>query len=158
MRNRNPNGGVGLKKILASIVLFAAAAVAAILVKDAIDVRHPNNAVAKLTVTADSVQLPVTVAGYQWSFLFDRQTAKIPTPAIDQEPTPTALLGGERLDLSFSQPAVSYTVRQSQSNSYDFFELDGEISVPFEPGGYLYEVRAEFEAGWVLYYFYIAVG
>lgn len=147
-----------MKKILASIVLLVGAAFAAILVKDAIDVRHPNNAVAKLTVTADSVELPVTVAGYQWSFLFDRQTAKIPTPAVDQEPTPVTLLGGERLEFTFSQPVVSYTVKQSMSSTYEFFELETEeISVPFEPGGYMYEIRAEFESGWVLYYFYIAI-
>ena len=147
-----------MKKIIASIVLLFIAAAAAVLVKDAIDVRNPDYAVAKLTVTADSVELPVTVAGYQWSFLFDRQTAKTPEPVFEQEPIPTSLLGGERLELEFSQPALRCTVRQSQSYTYDFFALEGVIHVPFEPGGYMYEVRAEYEDGWVLYYFYVVVG
>ncbi len=146
-----------LKKIIASIVLLAMAAGAAMLVKDWLDVRRPDYAVAKLTVAADSVELPVTVAGYQWRFLFDRQTAKTPAAVIDQELTPTELLGGERLELTFSQPVSSYTIRQSKSYSYEFFELEGEINVPFETGGYIYEIRAEYERGWALYYLYIVV-
>ncbi len=146
-----------MKKFIAAILLLVLAAGAAVLVKDALDVRNPDYAVAKLTVTADSVELPVSVAGYQWSFLFDRQTAKKPAPVIEQNLSAVTLLGGEKLELNFSQPVLSYTVRQSQNYSYEFFDLEGEITVPFEPGGYIYEVRAEFEHGWVLYYFYIVV-
>ena len=147
-----------MKKIIASILLLAVAAVAAVLVKDALDVRHPDYAVAKLTVTADSVELPVLVAGYQWQFLFDQQTAKKPQPVIELSIPPASLMGGEQLELNFSQTALSYTVRQSRNYSYEFFESEEQLIVPFEPGGYIYEVRAEYERGWVLYYFYIVVG
>lgn len=148
-----------LKKVIASLLLLACAGALAFLVKDAIDVRNPEQAVAKMTVTADTLELPVAVAGFQWEFLFGRRACKKPMPVfeIKLEPAPGELLGGERLELVFSQPAKKIVIKQSKNYSYDFFEVDGDLTVPFESGIYVYKVEAEFESGRVLYYFYAAV-
>ncbi len=145
------------KKIVLAVVLLCLSAFAAYYVKDLLDRQNPDNARPRVEVTADGQSVPVTVAGYQWSFFLGGRYEKTPPSVYDIAPVPCPLSGGESVEITFSQPAEGLTVRRSASYSYDFSDESGEITVPFESGGYLYEVRAEFSRGWVLCYFYIIV-
>lgn len=146
-----------MKKLLLSLFLFAAAAASALLVKDAIDRRHPDYAVAKLTVTADSVEVPVLVAEYEWRFAFGN-TATRQSPSIAELGlTPMPLLGGEQLELSFSQPVKSMTIERSGNYDYSFSVADGALAAPYESGGYIYRITAGFDSGSAVYYFYIVI-
>lgn len=146
-----------MKRVLLSLVLLAAAGFSAFFVKDAMDRRHPDYAVAKLTVTADSVELPVMVAEYDWSFAFGASAKKETASIIDLGLSPMMLLGGERLELDFSQAADSVTVERSGNYDYNFAPAEGALSVPFESGGYVYRITAEFPSGHAVYYFYVVV-
>ena len=146
-----------MKKILLSLVLLAAAGFSAFLVKDAIDRRSPDYAVAKLTVTADSVEVPVTVAEYDWSFAFGGSAIREAPSILDLGLSPMPLLGGERLEIKFSQHADSFALERSGNYDYNFEPIEGDLTVPFESGGYLYRVTAQFPSGRAVYYFYVAV-
>lgn len=145
-----------MKKVLLSLLLLAAAGAAAFFVKDALDRRAPDYAVARLTVTADSVDVPVTTAAYTWRFALGGSAEKT-APSIAEMSLPRSLQrGGEQLELTFSQKPESYTLRRSGKYDYVFADTDDQM-VPFEAGGYVYEVHAVYPSGEALYYFYIVV-
>ncbi len=145
-----------MKKIIAAIVLFAFAGVIAFYLKDYIDRQNPDYAIPKMTVTADSKEIPSVVSGYSWSFRFGDKVIKEETPIVELSLERAILLGGEKLDISFSQPVNSIKVRISDSYSYEMHDAE-ELVVPYESGGYIYEVYADFESGAVLYYFYVVI-
>ena len=148
---------MSFKKLLLGIALLAAAGGVAFCVKEAVDVRYPEYAVAKLTVSADVTDVPVTVAGFDWRFPLGGRAMRTAQSVSDLNPAPVELLGGETLSLAFSQPIRSLEVRRSASYSYSFYDIEGDLTVPYDSGAYLYEVKAGFESGEVLYYFYIVV-
>ncbi len=148
---------MSIKKAILTVVLLCLSAVAAYYVKDLLDRQNPDNARPRIEVTADGRDVPVTVSGYHWDFISGGSYEKTPPSVYDIAPVPHTLLGGEVIDISFSQPVKEITVRRSASYSYDFTQEADVITVPFENGGYIYEVRAEFSKGWMLCYFYIIV-
>ena len=146
-----------IRKYIIGIVLLALAGAAAFCVKELIDVRHPEYAVARLTVTADTAEVPVTIAGFDWDFALGGEAHR-PAPDVGEiYPAPASLLGGETLSLLFSQPTLAVEVKRTESYSYSFYDINGDLAVPYDKGGYLYEVSAEYRQGKVLYYFYIVV-
>ncbi|NLC78720.1 MAG: hypothetical protein GX683_03215 [Ruminococcaceae bacterium] len=145
-----------MKKIIIALVLFAAAGALAFVLKDYIDRTNPDYAIPQISVTADSSEVATVVSGYSWQFAFGEPVVHEETPVTELSVVTTELLGGENLGIVFSQPTKSYTVRRSESFSYDFSPTE-DMEVPFESGGYLYEVVATFESGTVQYYFYIVV-
>ncbi|MEG0751611.1 MAG: hypothetical protein RR998_01260 [Oscillospiraceae bacterium] len=146
-----------MKKLLVGAVLLVCAGFVAFFVKDMIDRQHPEYAVTQLTVTADTKDVAVIVAGFDWAFPFGGRAKREAADIVEQYPVPSVLLGGEKLELIFSQPIISLSVRRSESYSYALSDIGGDLTVPFENGAYLYEVNASFEQGSVLYYFYILV-
>lgn len=146
-----------MKKIALALVLFVCAGFIAFYTKDVIDRQYPEYAVAKLTVSADATDVPVVVSGFEWSFVFGGTAAKSSPDVAELAVTPVSVLGGETLSLVFSQPLKTLEVKRSESYSYTFSDIQGDLKVPFEAGGYMYEVNASFERGNVKYYFYIVV-
>ncbi len=146
-----------IRKLLLGLALLALAGAAAFCVKELIDVRYPEYAVARLTVTADTAEVPVTIAGFDWDFALGGEAHR-PAPDVGEiYPAPASLLGGETLSLVFSQPTLAIEVKRSESYSYSFYDINGDLTVPYDKGAYLYEVSAEYRQGRVLYYFYIMV-
>lgn len=146
-----------LKKILLGAVLIALAGFAAFCVKEAMDLRHPEYAVARLEVTADSEPVDVTIAGFNWSFFFSNKNARQMQDVALMSVPSTELLGGETLELKFSLAPESYEIKRSESYSYSFIDIGGDLTVPYSSGAYLYQVDAVFDRGTARYYFYIIV-
>ena len=66
--------------------------------------------------------------------------------------------GGEQLGIDFSVEPVSATISRTRSYTYEFSEIgEKDLTIPYESGGYIYEVSAEFASGSVTWYFYIIV-
>ena len=149
---------MNVKKIIASLVLLCVVGFIAYCVKDVIDRQYPDYARPKVTVTADGQDIPVTVAGYQWDFALGGTYHKEPPIVYDIKQTAVETLrGGERLEITFSQPVRELTVNRSESYSYNFSPTEDDMIVPYESGGYLYELDAVFDNGWIKCYFYIII-
>ncbi len=148
-----------MKKLIAAIILLAVAGVSAFYIKDYIDSRNPIYAIAQIEVTADTKPVGYTLAGYEWKF-YNGKIAQMPTASwAELNMTSEPLLGGEQLTVTFTQPMQSSEIRRLdlERRQFGFTSITDNLIVPFESGGYLYEVRAQFRQGWVLYYFYITV-
>ncbi|MDO4566646.1 MAG: hypothetical protein Q4B42_04885 [Oscillospiraceae bacterium] len=148
---------MSIKKTIIALLLLIAAGGLSFAVKELIDVNNPEYAVAKLTVTADSEEVPVIISAFDWSFSFGASASREAPDVSEINPAPALLLGGESLELSFSQPLLALEVLRSESYSYSFFDINGDLTVPYEKGAYLYRVNAAFERGEAQYYFYIVV-
>lgn len=145
-----------MKKVVLAILLFALAGAVTFVLKDYIDRKNPDYAIPQIVVTADSSEVSTVVSGYSWKFAFGEPVVREETPVTELSVAATELLGGEKLNISFSQPTKNFTVRRSGSFSYDFSSTE-DMSVPYDSGGYLYEVVAAYESGTVQYYFYVVV-
>ncbi|MEG0832485.1 MAG: hypothetical protein RR058_06960 [Oscillospiraceae bacterium] len=145
-----------MKKIIAAILLFAVAGGITYLLRDYLDSRSPTYAIPKITVMADLQPVPTAVNGYEWSFITAGAVSEEPRSMLDIGLTPKKLLGGENLSIEFSQSLKSLKISHTSSYRYDFSPTDSLV-VPFEHGGYIYEVIADFERGHAAYYFYIIV-
>ncbi len=147
-----------IARIFLGLVLVALAGFFAFFVKDAIDRRNPQYAVPQLTVLADNRAVSSTIGGFSWRFAFGDLVEQQPGSVYDLYMEENHLQGGERINLSFSVQPSSCSLRQSDAYSYRFMDIPlDEASVPYQSGGYTYEVLAEFPQGRVLYYFYIVV-
>lgn len=146
-----------VKKFLLGIVLLAAAAFIAFCVKETMDLSHPEYAVARLNVTADTQEIPVTIAAYDWSFFFKSKNVTAARDVVDITLPSVELLGGERLELDFSLQPESVEIKRSESYSYSFLDAAGDLTVPYSSGAYIYQVDAVFNRGTARYYFYIIV-
>lgn len=147
-----------MKRLIAAVILFCMAGVFSFLLKDFIDSENPEYAIAQIEVTADTTVVGHVLAGYEWSFYNGRRDA-MPTRAwFELEMTPYEMLGGEKINIEFTLPAQEVMINRLDNNKQDgFVPSDNDLYVPFDKGGYLYEVHARFRQGWVLYYFYIVV-
>ncbi|MEA5051579.1 MAG: hypothetical protein VB021_08955 [Oscillospiraceae bacterium] len=143
-------------KCAAALALFAVAGAAAFYLKDAIDRANPDYAVPQITVTADSKPVATLTDAYSWSFYVGGDVIREETPVPDLSLTPVTMLGGETLDISFSQPALETKLTRTDSYTYTFKKTQ-DAAVPFESGVYIYNVFARFERGAVSYYFCIVV-
>lgn len=147
-----------LKKLIIGVLLIAISGFAAYYVKDYLDRQDPQYAIPQITVKADLQPVPAVVGGYDWQFAFGERVESLPDSIFDIVFEEIHLKGGEELSIDFSVDPVSYSIKRSDAYSYHFFEIPIEgVSVPFESGGYTYEVVASFEDGTALYYFYIVV-
>ena len=145
-------------KILLGLVLIAAAGFLAFYVKDIMDSKEPLYNIAQISVYADSQQVETMVGSYSWQFTFEEKAEHTLASLNDTDFPETRLIGGEQIDVTFSVEPIRYEVRRSDAYSYQFMNEDEErLIVPYEPGGYLYEVSAEFPQGIVVYYFYIVI-
>ena len=150
-----------MKRVIAGIILIVLSGYFALFVKEYIDRRNPEHAVAKITVTADNQPVAAKLYGYYWHFSFggDVEVAAPEISEIYELGIPaTEVRGGERLEVVFSHtPDYLFINRSNEAYSYSFSAAEDEPYVPFLPGTYVYEVFAGFERGIVSYYFVIVV-
>ena len=145
-------------KLILVIAMIILAGFAAVAVKDLMDRRSPYYAIPQISVTADSEPVAVTVAGYEWQFMLGGSIKSDVSPATSIQLRPTNMSGGEQLGIDFSVEPVSATISRTRSYTYEFSEIgEKDLTIPYESGGYIYEVSAEFASGSATWYFYIIV-
>lgn len=147
-----------IKKILLALLLFSLAAAAGYFIKETIDARYPEYALPRITATADGEELVCVMDSCSWSFLTGETYNYGANESIfELELTKNELIGGETLAISFSQQPLEVSVSRSERYSYDFSPCGDDLTVPYEAGGYLYEIWANYERGYELFYLYIVV-
>jgi len=149
-----------VKKIITALILLAMAGAFAFFFKDYVDSKDPLRGIAQIKVTIDTEEIPCLLTGYDWKFYNGTTSGMPPSTPYEIAPAPCDFVGGETIKIDFSLPEKSINVMTRnwyQTNFHKAEIIDGEFTVPFEKGGYLYEVTAEFQRGWVQYYFYIKV-
>ncbi len=155
-----------IKRALVGLILIALAAFLSYYLKDYIDRKNPDYAIPKLRVTADGQEVSVYISSYYWEFAFGDTTGRDEAvldggavTAIDDGLVPvTQLHGGEVLRYEFSETVNSKLIDRSESYSTIIFnQADNERYVTSEPGAYFYKVMANYDRGWVQYYFRIDV-
>lgn len=157
-----------MKKLIAAITMLVVAGTLAFFLKDYIDSENPQYAVAQIQITADTMTVPHMLAGYEWSFYNGRVSTmqEIPWNEADEILKPgvvtnesgeeVSILGGEQLRIIFTLPVSKMEISRIDWDSYEFVPSN-DIRVPFEKGIYIYKISAEFDRGWVVYYFKIIV-
>lgn len=145
-------------RIILVISMLIIAALAAVAVKDAIDRRNPQYAIPQITVTADAAPVAVLTAQYKWEFMLGG-SAELDEGAIEELSIPeTNLEGGELIVIDFSVKPESLRMERTSAYTYDFSDIDEtDLTVPYESGGYIYRISADFDYGSVVWYFYIVV-
>lgn len=148
-----------MKKVIAAVLLLALAGAGAFYMKEYLDSQNPQYAIPQLEVTADRVEVPVVLAGCDWRFFNGRRYQQEVTLHYYVEPTVAVVLGGELLsvDLLLDGYRVMNISRSDRPYSLELIPTRGDLTVPFESGDYLYEVYAEYEQGFVIYYFRLQV-
>ena len=66
-------------------------------------------------------------------------------------------MGGEKLEIKYSQPTDLVRIYRTLPYTYDFIVAEDELVVPYEAGGYIYQVYAQFPRGYEVILFYIVV-
>ncbi|MEA4912568.1 MAG: hypothetical protein VB092_08185 [Oscillospiraceae bacterium] len=145
-----------VRKCIVALLLLAFAGGTAFYLKDLIDRANPDYAIPQITVTADSKAVPTITDAYSWSFYVGEDVIREETPVPDLALTAADMLGGEALDIIFSQPALETKITRTDSYTYTFQRVT-DLTVPFESGFYIYNVFARFERGAVSYYFCVSV-
>ena len=147
-----------IKKVLFALLAFVAAAAAGYFIKESIDSRYPEYALPQITATADGEELVCVLDACSWTFLTgDTYNYGASQNIFELELAKNELMGGEALNISFSQQPEAVTVSRSERYSYEFRPCEGPLTVPYEEGGYLYEIWADYSRGYELFYLYIVV-
>ena len=145
-------------KLILVIAMIILAGFAAVALKDFMDRRNPYYAIPQIYVTADSEPVAVMVAGYEWKFALGGSINRDVTPATSMQLRPTNMSGGEKLEIDFSVEPKSAVIMRTISYTYEFEEIgEKDLTIPYESGGYIYKVSAEFASGSATWYFYIIV-
>jgi len=146
-----------VKKVLLAMVLFAAAGFIAFCVKDVVDYSNPEYAIPQVSVKADITEIPIVMGSYYWRFAFGSEIRKSEHELLSVEFMSTNLLGGEHLNITFSVEPKNVYVRRSAAYSYVFSTVETDSFIPYERGGYIYDVTATFDSGTMEFYFYVVV-
>lgn len=158
-----------IKKILLGTVLVILAAIAALFIKENLDVKDPESALPDLTVTVNNMTLSSSMvfrAGYEWNFwaTVERHTPAYAPSDITSHVYPVDIAPRSVMQLSFSLRCKNMKVsRASDAPEYShYIQLENvdpaSIIMPASPGRYMYKVEADF--GWrgsVLYYIMVNV-
>lgn len=148
-----------MKKVIAAVLLLVLAGVAAFYIKETVDANNPLYGIPQLSVTADTIEVEVELGGCDWRFRNGRRYVQETILHYYVEPPVVEVLGGEQLtiDLSLADPRILNVSRSDGPYSVNLVSTKGDLMVPFESGEYLYEVYAEYEQGFVVYYFRVKV-
>ena len=146
------------RKIIIGILCFVLAGFIAFWIKELIDSKYPAYAVPEVTVTVDGIPIQCTMSECSWSFLTqETYNVEFSGNLFDMDIPRNSVMGGEKLDIKFSQTAENVRIYRTKPYTYDFIVADGELQVPFERGGYIYQVYAQFKRGYEVIFFYIVV-
>ncbi len=146
------------RKIILAVLCFILAGFISFWIKELIDARNPAYAVPEVHVTADGKQISATMSECSWSFL-TKETYNVEYSGnlFDMDIPRNDLMGGEQLEISFSQPAELIRIYRTRPYTYDFNVEDDGLIVPYEEGGYIYQAYAQFDRGYEVILFYIVV-
>ena len=93
-----------------------------------------------------------------WSFLNgETYVVQPPDNLYDVSLPHNAVLGGEQLEIQFSQKVQVLRIYRSEPYSYNFIMAEEDLVIPYDKGGYIYQVYAQFERGYEMIYFYVVV-
>ncbi|MBR3354255.1 MAG: hypothetical protein IKG47_02670 [Oscillospiraceae bacterium] len=147
-----------IRKIIIGLLCFVLAGFIAFWIKELIDSRYPAYAIPEVHVTVDGVPIDCTMSECSWSFLTqDTYNVEFSGNLFDMDIPRNSVMGGEKLEISFSQPTDNMRVFRTKPYTYDFIVADDEMQIPFERGGYIYQVFAQFKRGYEVVFFYIVV-
>ena len=147
-----------IRKIIIGMLCFVFAGFAAFWIKELIDSKYPAYAVPEVKVTADGIPIDCTMSECSWSFLTqETYNVEFSGNLFDMDIPRNSGMGGERLEVVFSQPTENVRIYRTKPYTYDFIVADGELQIPFEKGGYIYQVYAQFSRGYEVIFFYIVV-
>lgn len=147
-----------IKKVVIGILCFIVAGFVAFWIKELIDSRYPAYAIPQVTVTADGIPIEGTMSECSWSFLTqETYSVEFSGNLFDMDIPRNTVMGGERLEIVFSQPTEKIRVFRTKPYTYDFIVADDELQIPFDQGGYIYQVYAQFSRGYEVVFFYIVV-
>lgn len=146
------------RKIIIAILCFAIAGYISYWIKEIIDTRYPEYALPTVKVTADGQPLEVSMSDCSWSFLNgETYVVQPPDNLYDVSLPHNAVLGGEQLEIQFSQKVQVLRIYRSEPYSYNFIMAEEDLVIPYDKGGYIYQVYAQFERGYEMIYFYVVV-
>ena len=145
-------------KIIIGLLCFILSGFIAFWTKELIDSRYPAYAIPEVTVTADGIPISGTMSECSWTFLTqETYNVEFSGNLFDMDIPRNSVMGGEKLEISFSLPMESVRVFRTKPYTYDFIVADDELQIPFEQGGYIYQVYAQFKRGYEVIFFYVVV-
>ena len=145
-------------KLILVVAMIVLAGFAAVAVKDFMDRRNPYYAIPQISVTADSEPVAITVADFEWEFELGGSISRKGTAVTNLQIKPTNMSGGEQLKIDFSVDPESVEIMRTKPYTYDFSEIgESDLMVPYESGGYIYRISADFASGRATWYCYIIV-
>jgi len=156
------------KKMILGVVLIAAAALTAYILKEMLDTKNPESALPVISVryeygeNALSNEREVRRAGWEWEFFLTNE--KTPMISLDDVPiTPVDVLPGARMTISFSKEPTDLRIfeRAYAETPSEFREMafssGNAFYTPTQPGRYYYKIYAEWPRGMIQYYFALQV-
>lgn len=147
------------RKVILAVLCFILAGFVSFWIKELIDARNPSYAVPRVTVTADGRPVSAALSECSWSFLTqETYTVDYSGNLFDMDIPRNDCMGGEKLEIQYSQPTDLIRIYRTLPYTYDFIVAEDELIVPYEAGGYIYQVYAQFPRGYEVILFYIVVG
>lgn len=152
-----------LKRVLVCLVLLLVAAMVTVLIKEALSLRQPENALPSLTIYYGDNILPseyVERASYEWRFLTVVRSGGWEDPNHWREMPAAWVLPGTVFRLDFSFPSNhQYVVSRAYGDTSDFVAVSEPLTAPSEPGAvYTYRVESWWNSrGSVQFYFRIRI-